>query len=63
MDAFPAYDHAALLDLPIRTFLALEAQAARLRGRRIADDARAVTIAFSKRPADHIDQLDRGGRG
>jgi hypothetical protein len=48
--------------MPIRTFLALEVQADRIRRRRLADQARAVAIAFSKRPADHINALDQDGR-
>jgi hypothetical protein len=62
MAIFPAYDHTAVEDMPIRTFLALEVQADRIRRRRLADQARAVAIAFSKRPADHINALDQDGR-
>lgn len=47
MDAFPAYRHDEILRLPLRTFAALEAQAARLRRRRLADHAVAVGLALA----------------
>lgn len=48
MDAFPSYRADDLVRLSDQNFLALEIQAARIRRRRIADQARATALAWSK---------------